>query len=78
MQLSGIGDSLILSSLGISTVVNLPTVGKNLQERTMNSLGAKGNGFDWGGRGPSNVIAFPNLYQVFGSQGASVASQIQV
>ncbi|CCO32582.1 hypothetical protein BN14_06644 [Rhizoctonia solani AG-1 IB] len=77
MQLSGIGDSLILSSLGISTVVNLPTVGKNLQERTMNSLGAKGNGFDWGGRGPSNVIAFPNLYQVFGSQGASVASQIQ-
>ncbi|CEL53703.1 Glucose oxidase OS=Aspergillus niger GN=gox PE=1 SV=1 [Rhizoctonia solani AG-1 IB] len=77
MQLSGIGDPSILSSLGISTVVNLPTVGKNLQEQTMNSLGAKSNGFDWGGRGPSNVIAFPNLYQVFGSQGASVASQIQ-
>lgn len=44
----------------------------------MNSLGANGNGFDRGGSGPSDCIAYPNLYQVFGSQGTTVASQIQV
>ena len=44
----------------------------------MNTLGANGNGFDRGGKGPSNCIAYPNLHQVFGSQGATVASQIQV
>jgi hypothetical protein len=36
--------------------------------------GARGNGFDRGGRGPSNAIAFPDLYQVFGSE-ANVAVQ---
>lgn len=43
----------------------------------MNILGANSNGFDWGGRGPSNAIAFPNLYQVFGSQGTTIASRIR-
>ncbi|QRV93302.1 GMC oxidoreductase [Ceratobasidium sp. AG-Ba] len=77
LQLSGVGDKSKLSTLGINSVVNLPTVGKNLQEQTMNSLGANGNGFDVGGSGPSDCIAYPNLYQVFGSQGAAIASQIQ-
>lgn len=27
----------------------------------MNSVGAGGNGFDVGGRGPPDVIAYPNL-----------------
>lgn len=31
----------------------------------MNSLGAGGN-FDYGGEGPSDCIAYPNIYQVFG------------
>jgi hypothetical protein len=34
----------------------------------LNSLGAKGNGFNPGGRGPSDAIAYPNIRQVFGSQ----------
>ena len=33
LQLSGVGDAAALSKLGISTIVNLPTVGKNLQEQ---------------------------------------------
>lgn len=33
LQISGIGDPALLKSLGITTVVNLPTVGKNLQEQ---------------------------------------------
>ncbi|KAF8600079.1 hypothetical protein BDV93DRAFT_559719 [Ceratobasidium sp. AG-I] len=77
LQLSGIGDASKLAALGIESIVNLPTVGKNLQEQTMSMLGANGNGFEHGGKGPPNCIAYPNLYQVFGSQGATVASQIQ-
>ena len=76
LQRSGVGDPAIMNPLGISTVISLPTVGKNMQEQTMNSLGASSNGFDWGGRGPSDVIAYPNLYQVFGSQGNATAQRI--
>jgi len=43
----------------------------------MSNLGAGGNGFDVGGRGPSDAIAFPNLYQIFGSQGNATAARIQ-
>ncbi|KAJ7138960.1 hypothetical protein C8R46DRAFT_1361513 [Mycena filopes] len=77
LQLSGIGDPDILSPLGISTQINLPTVGKNLQEQTENALGAGGNGFDYGGRGPSDAIAYPNIYQLFGSAASAKVSQIQ-
>ncbi|KAJ7732667.1 hypothetical protein B0H16DRAFT_1381392 [Mycena metata] len=77
LQLSGVGDPAILKPLGISTQVNLPTVGKNLQEQTMNSLGAGGNGFNYGGQGPSDAIAYPNIYQLFGSAASTKVSQIQ-
>ncbi|KAG8718647.1 hypothetical protein FRC08_004742 [Ceratobasidium sp. 394] len=77
LQLSGIGDKSKLSALGINSIIDLPAVGKNLQEQTLNSLGADGNGFDEGGSGPSDCIAYPNLYQVFGAQGTAIASQIQ-
>ncbi|KAI0757742.1 alcohol oxidase [Daedaleopsis nitida] len=74
LQLSGIGDSNMLKSLGITTLVDLKTVGKNFQEQTMNSLGARGNGFDKGGHGPTDAIAFPNIRQLFGS-GADASIQ---
>lgn len=35
LQLSGVGDSNVLSKLGIETVVDLPDVGKNLQDHPM-------------------------------------------
>ncbi|ETW78473.1 GMC oxidoreductase 8 [Heterobasidion irregulare TC 32-1] len=76
LQLSGIGDSALLSKIGVNTLIDLKTVGRNLQEQTMNSLGAHGNGFDKGGNGPSGVIAYPNLNQVFGSSAAAVAQNI--
>ncbi|KAI0353229.1 alcohol oxidase [Trametes cingulata] len=77
LQLSGIGDSAVLGPLGIETLVDLKTVGKNLQEQTMNSLGAKGNGFNPGGRGPTDAIAYPNIYQLFGSKASAAVQQIQ-
>jgi hypothetical protein len=43
----------------------------------MNSLGANGNGFDRGGDGPSDAIAYPNIYQLFGTQASTKVSQIQ-
>ncbi|KAK0217272.1 glucose oxidase [Armillaria fumosa] len=76
LQLSGVGDSDVLGPLGIQTYIDLKTVGKNLQEQTMNSLGADGN-FDYGGRGPSDAIAYPNIYQVFGDGAAASISKIQ-
>jgi len=40
-------------------------------------LGANGNGFNPGGRGPSDVIAFPNIYQLFGSKADGMVNKIQ-
>jgi choline dehydrogenase-like flavoprotein len=77
LQLSGIGDSAILNPLGITTRTDLKAVGRNLQEQTMSILAAKGNGFNPGGRGPSNVIAFPNLYQIFGSNSTAAVNRIR-
>jgi len=77
LQLSGIGDSDLLGSLGITTLIDLKTVGRNLQEQTQSNLGAASNGFNPGGRGPSDAIAFPNLYQVFGSRASSAVNKIR-
>ncbi|KAJ3927900.1 MAG: glucose oxidase [Lentinula lateritia] len=71
LQLSGIGDSSLLNSLDIGTNLDMKGVGRNLQEQTMNSLGAGGN-FDYGGEGPSDCIAYPNIHQVFGCGCGSV------
>ncbi|KAF7980096.1 hypothetical protein HWV62_39910 [Athelia sp. TMB] len=76
LQLSGVGDSAILGPLGIKSVLDLKTVGRNLQEQTMNSLGAGGN-FNSAGSGPSDAIAYPNIHQVFGSKAAAQISTIQ-
>ncbi|KAI0310913.1 GMC oxidoreductase-domain-containing protein [Amylostereum chailletii] len=76
LQLSGIGDAAHLSSLGIQPIVDLKTVGRNLQEQTANTFGADGTGFDNGGTGPSDVIAFPNIDQLFGSKAADVKGRM--
>ncbi len=43
----------------------------------MNSLGARGNGFDTGGHGPTDAIAYPNIRQVFGSAADASIKKIQ-
>jgi len=45
--------------------------------QTINLLGANGNGFNPGGRGPSDVIAFPNIYQLFGPEADVMVHKIQ-
>ena len=74
LQLSGIGDATQLSALGITPLIDLKTVGKNFQEQPQNVLACQGNGFDLGGRGPPDIVAFPNIHELFGDQaGASIA-----
>ena len=43
----------------------------------MNSLGADGNGFDKGGHGPTDAIAYPNIHQLFGGKAAASVQKIQ-
>ncbi|KAK7044129.1 hypothetical protein VNI00_007846 [Paramarasmius palmivorus] len=77
LQLSGIGDSAVLEPLGIKTNIDLKTVGKNLQEQTSSNLGSNGTNFSEGGKGPSDALAYPNLYQIFGSQADSMVQKIK-
>jgi len=43
----------------------------------MSTFGASGNGFDVGGRGPTDAIAFPNIYQTLGSNANDTVNKIQ-
>ncbi|TFY67405.1 hypothetical protein EVG20_g3961 [Dentipellis fragilis] len=76
LQLSGIGDAAHLSSIGITPLIDLPAVGLNLQEQTLGGVGAHGTGFDPDGKGPSDVIAFPGLKEVFGDDADEVGRGI--
>jgi choline dehydrogenase len=42
----------------------------------MSNMGA-GSNVDPGGSGPTDAIAYPNLYQIFGSAANATASRIQ-
>ncbi|KAI0360771.1 alcohol oxidase [Trametes cingulata] len=77
LQRSGIGDSEALEPLGIKTLIDLKTVGKNLQEQTLNILGALGKDFNPGGIGPPNALAFPNIYQLFGTNACAAVQTIR-
>ena len=76
LQRSGVGDTAHLSSLGISTVLNLPTVGKNLQEQTLIPMIFNTTKFEVTGRAWNNLLAFPNLSQLFGKNATAVAAKL--
>ncbi|KZP30479.1 GMC oxidoreductase [Athelia psychrophila] len=76
LQLSGVGDATILGPLGITTVLNITTVGRNLQEQTQNTISVQAH-FTENGTGPSDVVAYPNIYQAFGDNATAVVSDMQ-
>lgn len=80
LQVSGIGDPAVLQPLGITPVVSLKTVDRDLQEQTMNSSGYAGSFFNPGGSGPSDVIVYPSFSQFLassaGGNGPTTPSQI--
>ncbi|KAH9920545.1 alcohol oxidase [Epithele typhae] len=77
LQLSGIGDPGLLVPLGITPLVNLTAVGKNFQEQTLNVVGGPMNGFDVGGRGPIDAIAFPSVRELFGVNADDAIAKLQ-
>ncbi|EJC99459.1 glucose oxidase [Fomitiporia mediterranea MF3/22] len=81
LQLSGIGDPSVLNPLGIDVRVNLPTVGRNFQDQTINDVASNTQpSFDTGGTGPDHAVAFLNLYEFFsksaGSNGSATGDDI--
>ena len=77
LQRSGVGAASHLSSLGVSTVIDLPTVGKNLQEQTIINAIWNATKSDVGVGGISVPFAFPNLSQLFGNNATAVAAGIR-
>jgi choline dehydrogenase-like flavoprotein len=68
LQVSGIGPAADLEAAGIPSVLDLPGVGRNLQEQTMNTIAApRIEGYNVTGGGPSNMIAYPNATALFGN-----------
>lgn len=45
--------------------------------QTLNVLETQGNGFSLGGDGPADVIAFPNIYELFGDKASAAVQTIQ-
>ncbi|OJT13666.1 Glucose oxidase [Trametes pubescens] len=77
LQHSGIGDSEVLSPLGIDTLIDLKGVGRNLQEQTLSVVEYQGNGSNKGAGGPLAALAFPNIYQLFGDKASAAVQTIQ-
>ncbi|KAK0560099.1 hypothetical protein OC844_003980 [Tilletia horrida] len=77
LEHSGIGDPSVLSPLNIPVKVNLPGVGRNLQEQTQSVFGAAPkNRADLNGQGPSNLIAMPSASQLM-SNATAVRSYVE-
>ena len=77
LQLSGIGERSHLESLGVNVVVDLPGVGKNLQEQTQSAIGWSSE-FVENIQSLSGLIAYPDMKALFGNadKAAQVAGSI--
>ncbi|KAJ7863956.1 hypothetical protein B0H14DRAFT_3084463 [Mycena olivaceomarginata] len=71
LQLSGIGDAALLRPLNITTLIDLKTVGKNLQEQAGRASPSPN------GKGPNNAIAYPNFFQTFGDAAPAKAAELE-
>ncbi|CAK4032527.1 alcohol oxidase [Lecanosticta acicola] len=69
LELSGVGDSDILSAAGVDVRLSLSGVGKNMQEQTKSSLyyEPKGN-TSFNGSGPASAISYVTAAQLLGSE----------
>lgn len=79
LELSGVGNPSVLSKHGIETVVDLPTVGENLQDQINNELiyTPPSNftaSYDGGG---GAFVAYPSAAQVFGTNEFSAAADLK-
>ncbi|KAF2767445.1 hypothetical protein EJ03DRAFT_337672 [Teratosphaeria nubilosa] len=74
LELSGVGNPDVLNSLGIKTVVDLPTVGENLQDQLNNEqVFSIANNFKVSGG--TTYVAYPSASDIFGNQTNAVATK---
>ncbi|PQE31452.1 GMC oxidoreductase protein [Rutstroemia sp. NJR-2017a WRK4] len=74
LELSGIGNPTVLNKYNISVVVDLPTVGENLQDQTNTGLGYKSVQNNTYGAG--DFVTYPTASQVFGDRLSNISSQV--
>ncbi|KAJ8062710.1 hypothetical protein OCU04_009230 [Sclerotinia nivalis] len=75
LELSGIGNPSILNKYNIPVVVDLPTVGENLQDQTNNGL-AYTVSEDASFSGVGTLVAYPSAAQVFGSEIQNISAHV--
>lgn len=73
MELSGVGNPDILTPLSIPVVVDLPTVGENLQDQLNNAFVFGSNTTVSGSDG---FVTYPSVSDIFGNDTSSLASSI--
>lgn len=64
LELSGVGDPVVLEAADVPVRMALPAVGRNLQEQTKSTLSYVSNVTDFRGTGPASALAFPNVHQL--------------
>ncbi|SPO01614.1 related to alcohol oxidase [Cephalotrichum gorgonifer] len=76
LEMSGVGNPDILSKYDIDTVVDLPTVGENLQDQMNNGLGYLANK-NYTLTGQPAYVAYPSASQIFGDETDKIAAQLK-
>lgn len=79
LELSGVGNPTVLSQYGIETVVELPTVGENLQDQINNELAYQPPTnftatYDNGG---AQFVAYPSASHVFGTRESTISGDLK-
>ena len=73
LELSGIGNPVILDKYNIPVKVNLSSVGENLQDQTNNEFSYAGKSM-W--KGSPTFSALPSADQIYGNHGTEIASAV--
>ncbi|KAH6671802.1 glucose oxidase [Halenospora varia] len=74
LEASGVGNPSILSKLNIPTIVNLPTVGENLQDQTNTNLLASSR---TNHTGQAGYVLYPTAQDVFGSDLEAIKASVE-
>ncbi|KAH7014188.1 GMC oxidoreductase [Microdochium trichocladiopsis] len=76
LELSGVGNPEVLAKHGIETVVNLPTVGENLQDQMNNALQYNiANSYD--ATEKNTMVVYPTAAEIFGEDTAEIAAKLK-
>ncbi|KAI4597985.1 hypothetical protein KJ359_003793 [Pestalotiopsis sp. 9143b] len=76
LELSGIGNPSILEQYGIDVVVDLPTVGENMQDQSNNGIDF-GLADNYTLADKTAFVAYPSVSHLFGNQTAGFAQQVK-